>query len=215
MTVVIPPTNANRVITRLFTGSNWLPCTAPASPPNSAPAHPATKPEMRRSRPWRTDLQADRGRRQLAVSHRGELPPEPAAAHDAHEHREHRRTRPRTTPRTPRPTPVDKPRISGPAHGQAAEPEHPRVAEDASRPISASPKVLSARCRPRSRTAGRATSTPRTAATTPPRSIPATLSPPNSRAGDPGTDADEEVLGERHLTGQPGEGDERQGDAWR
>ena len=41
----MPPTNANSRITRLFTGSNCIPWTAPDMPPNSAPAQPAMNAE--------------------------------------------------------------------------------------------------------------------------------------------------------------------------
>ena len=74
------------------------------------------------------------------------------------------------------------------------------------------PKVQSARCRPRRRTAGRATSPARTAATTPPSEHAEHAVAAEDLAGDEGADADEEVLGQRDLTGQAGEGDERQGD---
>src|SRR3546814_4757220 len=41
----MPPTNANSTMTRLLTGSNDVPPTAPEIPPNSAPAQPAMNPD--------------------------------------------------------------------------------------------------------------------------------------------------------------------------
>ena len=82
----------------------------------------------------------------------------------------------------------------------------------ASRPMSAMPKVLSARCRPRSRTAGRATITPRAAATSAAEQHAEHAVAAEGLAGDEGADADEEVLRQRDLARQPGEGDEGQGD---
>ena len=70
------------------------------------------------------------------------------------------------------------PRTSGRPTVRPPRPNTRGSPRTTSRPISAMPKVLSARCRPRRRTAGRATSPPSTAATTPPSSMPSTLSPP-------------------------------------
>ena len=147
--VVIPPTNTNSTMTRLLTGSNWLSCTdagLAAEEPAGAPGD-----ERRQGEDHELDgphPHAQRRGGELAVTHRGELPTEPAASTDAD-----RRWPGRRTP-TVHQTANDRVGCGGPAedggssHRDAAEPEDPRVTQDRLAPDRATPNVLSARWRP-------------------------------------------------------------------
>ena len=158
------------------------------------------------------DVHPERGRGQLAVADGGELPAEPAAADHADQHGRARRTPRRTTRRTRRRSCVEMPRTSGRPTVSPARPKTRGSPSTTSRPMSAMPNVLSARCRPRSRTDGRATTTPSTAATSAAEQHAEHAVAAEELAGDERADAEEEVLRERDLARQPGDGHQRQRD---